>query len=455
MPYRLGKNERSQLPGQTLDPEPPGKGIFQVRERENGSNVFSFLDGRGGQRLGRIYILGFSLVFQGLAGFQYFLIQSSLVYGLRFAWQFYSLLGLSLLLSVGIYIFPKTTVYGLMAKILCLFLMGYPLGLTLWPEFSLATAILLEGGLYLPPFRNLIFMIFLCGVFTLFQNPNNAFHSVVDVPETYEILSYLLYLLLISLLLFLYSRKVEQNQTRNAIILRQDEAVARMAKANLGYQSYSSSLALDTLKEERNRVSREIHDTVGYSLTNIRIMLEAASLMVDSDPNHVRELLVKSMNEAGKCLEEVRDAMGLLRSQELPRAKGIRAFFELVVAFGEATGIRVSVAFGNSPNSFGERIDKAIFRFIQEGLTNSFRHGRATEIRIYFWVREGPLLTVKIQDNGSGTVDLTEGIGLAGMKERLNELNGRLRYNNSYGGFAITMEIPLGGKDDDSIVAGG
>lgn len=407
-----------------------------------------------GRILGRLYILGLSLGFQGLAGIQYLLIESSLDYGSRFAWQFFLILGFSILLSVVISIFPNMITFGLVVKLLFLFLMGYPLGTYLWLEFSFVLAVIIEAGFYLPVNRNLAFMLFSCLAFILFQNPKNAFHTSVPSPEVCDIFSLGAYLLFISFLIFLYSRKVLENRHRNAIIARQDEAVERITKANLGYQSYSSSLELDTLKKERNRVSREIHDTVGYSLTNIRIMLEAASLMVDQDPRQARELLVKSMDEAGTCLEETRDAMRHLRSQEIHRKKGIRAFFELVTVFGEATGIEVTVEFGNSPDSFGERIDKALFRFIQEGLTNSFRHGRATEIRILFWIVRD-VLKVSLQDNGTGAMDLSEGIGLMGMKERLNELNGRLHYKNIYRGFKVSIEIPLEGSDENASIIGG
>ena len=168
-------------------------------------------------------------------------------------------------------------------------------------------------------------------------------------------------------------------------------------------------------------------------------------MMLESQPEKTRELLEKSMAEASTCLDETRTAMRELRKKKMSQARGIRAFFDLVSAFGEATGITVKVEFGNSPDSFGERIDKTIFRFIQEGLTNSFRHGRATEIRIYFWIVRG-VLEIRLQDNGSGSGELSAGIGLAGMRERLGELGGSLTYRNIVDGFEVAIRIPLEGK---------
>jgi signal transduction histidine kinase len=277
---------------------------------------------------------------------------------------------------------------------------------------------------------------------SLLFKPRSAFYTELSGPELHELLSFLVLGIFSVAALGIITMRDKQLREERQMIRRLDEALNTMGKANLGFQSYSSSLELETLKKERKRVSREIHDTVGYSLTNIRIMLEAAGMMMKSDPAGAEELIGKSMNEAGICLEETRAAMRLLRSKETGRPEGLRAFFKLVSAFAEATGISVKVEFGNSPDSFGVRIDRAVFRFIQEGLTNSFRHGRASEIRIYFWIQDR-ILKLSLQDNGIGTAELKEGIGLTGMKERLAELGGTIRYQNISGGFEVSITIPL------------
>ena len=387
-------------------------------------------------------ILLFSLTLLILAFVQYLLMGSQIVSSERFAWQFYILLAVSAGLSVFMFYIKSVRITGFLIKIILFFLMIYPLGAYPWLGFTLLLSLLIESGLYAEYPGNLWGMLCSLALSIFLQRPRSAFYTDLPGPLLHDQVSTFIYAVLFITLLALYTRERKNHGEEKRLTRRLDDALSSMAKANLGFQSYSNSLELETLKKERKRVSREIHDTVGYSLTNIRIMLEAAGLLIEENPEEAGSLIQKSMVEAGFCLEETRGAMRLLRSKESGRPKGIRAFFQLVSVFAEATGIEVQTEFGNSPDSFGAPVDRAVFRFIQEGLTNSFRHGRATEIRIYFWIQE-KVLRVSLQDNGLGAFSFDEGIGLSGMKERLSELNGRLHYHNITGGFELAISIPL------------
>ncbi|OQY33464.1 MAG: hypothetical protein B6241_07835 [Spirochaetaceae bacterium 4572_59] len=387
-----------------------------------------------------------SLLLQGFSALQYLLIKAVIENGSQFAWQFYLFLCVSMLISLFIGIFRRSVLLAMTIRLFLIFLIGYPMGTQLWLELTLLLSLLIETGLFLSPPWNLALMLTADLSLVFFQKPVNAFYRHLPGPHVQDLLFFFLFSLIVTFLLFALSRQWEDGENRGRIIRRQDEALSLLGKANLGFQDLNTSLKLDTLKKERNRVSREIHDTVGYSLTNIRIMLEAASFMVDSDTPQTKELIEKSMNEASICLEETRNAMRLLRSKEIHIPKGMKSLYELIRIFGNATGIQMKLELGNVPDSFGERIDKAIYRFIQEGLTNSFRHGRATTIAVYFWIHER-VLKVSLQDNGTGSQTITEGIGLNGMKERISELNGIFSYQNLSDGFEISIRIPLRRED--------
>ncbi len=387
-----------------------------------------------------------SVLLQGISCMQFFLIRSTIIKSSHFAWQFPIFLGISLMVSLYMGVFRRAVPLALVIRLFIIFLIGYPLGKHIWLEVTLLLSLLLEAGLFLRLPWNLPVMIGSSVAVILFQKPVSAFHTRFPGPEIQDILFLSVISLTVTLLVFSISLHREGRRKEHKIIDRLDHAISQLGKANLGFQDLTTSMELETLKKERKRVSREIHDTVGYSLTNIRIMLEAASFMIDSDKTQIRELLEKSMNEAGLCLEETRNAMRQLRSKEVRQARGMKSFFQLVNVFGNATGIKVNLEFGNTPDSFGDRIDKAVFRFIQEGLTNSFRHGRATVISIYFWIQDG-MLRVSLRDNGTGADSISEGIGLAGMKERLAELNGIMSYQNVSDGFEIIIEIPLNRED--------
>ncbi len=90
----------------------------------------------------------------------------------------------------------------------------------------------------------------------------------------------------------------------------------------------------------------------------------------------------------------------------------------------------------------GKKIDLAIYRLIQEGLTNAFRHGKATGITIILSYNNG-FIYVSIWDNGRGSEKIDEGIGLKGMRERIEALNGKIETTSHQSGFTIKVKIPV------------
>jgi signal transduction histidine kinase len=117
----------------------------------------------------------------------------------------------------------------------------------------------------------------------------------------------------------------------------------------------------------------------------------------------------------------------------------------MVNSFSRATGLDVEVNWGNAPWSFGDDLNAAVYRLIQESMTNAFRHGRATKIQIRFWITDEKLLIV-VHDNGRGANEVHPGIGLTGMTERLAPLGGRLVAAGGERGFSVRAEIPYGNK---------
>ena len=87
-------------------------------------------------------------------------------------------------------------------------------------------------------------------------------------------------------------RKEEELKELNR---RLDLAASRLIEANLGYQNYAEQLEARTLDEERRRISRDIHDSVGYALTNVRVMLEAGAIQIDRKPEEAKDLILRAM----------------------------------------------------------------------------------------------------------------------------------------------------------------
>ena len=114
----------------------------------------------------------------------------------------------------------------------------------------------------------------------------------------------------------------------------------------------------------------------------------------------------------------------------------------MVRLFERATRVTVRVEFGNTPNSCGEEVDSAFYHFVQEGLTNSFRHGDASHVDVIFW-RDNDTVMVTLRDNGRGAVSVNEGIGIRGMRERFGKLGGTIEAGSFPGGFRLVAEVPL------------
>jgi signal transduction histidine kinase len=236
--------------------------------------------------------------------------------------------------------------------------------------------------------------------------------------------------------------------SRGQKIRRQDEELARidrtvraLSAANLDFQDLATRVQRETEEEERRRITREVHDIVGYTLTNIQMMMEAATDLARRDTAGLEELLVKSRDQAQRGLLETRRAMRNFRA--VTPGGGTVRVAEAVRIFEKATKVAVKLRLGNAPQSFGGTVDDIVYRMVQESLTNALRHGSATEITVNFWVMDGAL-RLSITDNGAGSGEIVPGIGLSGMAERIAHVGGSMRAENTPFGFVVSGEIPLG-----------
>lgn len=225
-------------------------------------------------------------------------------------------------------------------------------------------------------------------------------------------------------------------------ISRQGTSIDNLLNANLDFQTYAAEIGEKSTIEERQRLTREVHDIVGYTLINLRMMMEAAVELTPEGSERLRELLNRARDQALSSLLETRRALRNFRAMDTTVVDGANRIQRFVKSFSQATGILVDVNYGNIPRTFGQDIDGAVLRIIQESMTNAFRHGKATEIQISLWVADGRLL-VKISDNGIGAVDIKPGIGLSGMAERLESLHGTLSARSADQGFVVDATIPL------------
>ena len=197
---------------------------------------------------------------------------------------------------------------------------------------------------------------------------------------------------------------------------------------------------------ERNRMAREIHDTLAQAFTGITLQLEVARNSLTAESDAVVERLLKAKSLAQEGIKEARRSVRALRPEVLDSGLAI-AIHQLVDKMLSGTEIESEVSITGEPNKLTSDVEVELFRIIQEAVTNAVRHARATKISVEL-VLKSDRLRLSIEDNGIGfdsQLLLNEGFGLIGMRERSDRLNGNLVINSEIGrGTEITIIVAVG-----------
>jgi two-component system, sensor histidine kinase and response regulator len=196
--------------------------------------------------------------------------------------------------------------------------------------------------------------------------------------------------------------------------------------------------------EERNRIARDIHDSLGHALVALNIQMESALALWQDAPEQAYSLLVEAKQLGSNALQAVRQSVSDIRSGPLQGQLLEEAIAALVKELHHTTGVMPEYQIQLS-HPLSNQISTVVYRIIQEGLTNICKHANATAVEIQLQsTRMGLSLTVK--DNGSGfQVDANRtGFGLQGMRERVTALGGDLNIASQPGaGCCITASFPI------------
>ena len=249
---------------------------------------------------------------------------------------------------------------------------------------------------------------------------------------------------LVSVVIGLSGRYRERLVERTKRVRTLEATVANLANANKAFQSYAGHLESESTERERSRITRELHDTIGYALTNVIVMMNAGKILLNDDPEELRSVLDRVSAQSEVALNDIRRTLHHMATIREPELTGLKAIYNLTGAFQGAMGVTVTVSRGNFPWTLGQRLDEIVFRVVQEGLTNAFRHGKATEVMVFFW-RAPDEIRVRVRDNGRGVpfAKHEEGIGLKGIRTRLDECGGTLRTRGLSVGFEMEVRIPF------------
>lgn len=194
---------------------------------------------------------------------------------------------------------------------------------------------------------------------------------------------------------------------------------------------------------ERNRLAREIHDTLGHALTGITAGLDACMVTLESAPEFTRTQLARIRDTAQKGITDVRRSMKKLRPDAMEKMPFQEAIAAMTSDYAEASGMEITLDVQKWPADLREDQEDVIYRVLQESLTNAHRHGQARHVCITIG-ENGGILSICIADDGVGCAEVTPGFGLRHMQERLYLLHGTAKYRSG-DGFTVDVTIPLSG----------
>ncbi len=212
--------------------------------------------------------------------------------------------------------------------------------------------------------------------------------------------------------------------------------VAGQKQARRALQAHAATLEELATSRERNRLARELHDTLAHSLSATAVQLEAVKALWDSDPDKAREMLEESLAAARGGLGEARRAIHALRASPLEDRGLLGALAQLGEALEARSTISVATYLDEQIGSLDPRVEQAVYRIADEALTNVVRHSGASQAQLSL-ARHGRDLELHVRDNGSGfdpAGDVPNGhVGLQGMRERADLVGGSLAVESAHG----------------------
>jgi signal transduction histidine kinase len=228
-------------------------------------------------------------------------------------------------------------------------------------------------------------------------------------------------------------------------VLSERRSRQALEAANDQLRRYASRVEDLATVQERNRIAREIHDSLGHSLTAFNLHVEAALRLLKSDPEEAKDLLIDAKQLGSQALREVRESVATLRSSPLQGKTLEAAIGQLCEDFTRSTGIVPTQDFAMT-GPIGAEVEMAFYRITQEALTNITKHAQANTVTLHF-SQTATQVNLVIQDDGQGFVmaQTTTGFGLQGMRERVEALGGTCAVTSAIGaGCRIGISLAIG-----------
>ncbi len=231
-------------------------------------------------------------------------------------------------------------------------------------------------------------------------------------------------------------------------LLTERQSQARLQQANQNLRISAQEIEKLAMDQERSRIARDIHDSLGHSLTALNIQLESALKLWDKDPHRARKFLAESKTLGSQSLQEVRQSVAALQPDPLA---------------GETLEVAIARLLQNLQNSLdpaaelsitqdiqlsrllSANLNAILYRIVQEGLTNILKHASASQVHLQLSGSQA-VVTLTLEDNGIGfdPAQALTGFGLQSMRDRAEAIGGTLSITSSPAlGTRLIVSLPL------------
>ncbi|MFC7613295.1 sensor histidine kinase [Actinokineospora soli] len=194
--------------------------------------------------------------------------------------------------------------------------------------------------------------------------------------------------------------------------------------------------------EERLHIARELHDSLTHQISVIKVQAEVAVHLARKRGDDVPDALIAIRDAGREAARELRATLEALRDDAATPPHGLDRVPDLVHR-ARAAGLDTTLTIDGAGDDLPAAVDRTAYRIVQESLTNVARHAGSATARVRI-DRRPDTLVVQVDDDGAATTDVTPGVGLLGMRERVTALGGTLRAApRDGGGFTVRAELPV------------
>lgn len=271
--------------------------------------------------------------------------------------------------------------------------------------------------------KYLVFFIYMAGVYASFN-----LEHIIDMAN------YLFYITVCTSLGLLMGKLEEVTRRYNSIYDKERKYIYELEATKEKLINSSKEIVYLTEVKERNRIAREIHDSIGHSLAGILMQLQAARRVLIKDKEKARDLMDNSIENLSNSLTLIRDTVYNIKPKE---NLGVEYVENIINNYKFC---KVDFEFSGDFNTLASNEMRIIIANIKEALTNSSKYSNAENIFIRIDINEN-FTRLYIKDDGVGCPNIKEGLGISGMKERIRNIGGSISISTEEG-FLIVCIIP-------------